>query len=161
MKTQEKNPVLLYKAQGQIPPQGYENLSHKDFAIAIQTPLQAEILKRFSSDRVICVDSTHGTNSYNFSLITVMVIDEYGEGFPVAWCISNREDHPLLLIFYKAIKSKVGVLTPKWFMSDLAEQFFSIGYQPSELVIHPIDCCAHGMLIVLGGKTSNSFQMTK
>ena len=70
------------------------------------------------------MDSTHETNGYNFSLITVMVVDEYGEGIPVAWCISNREDHPLLLIFYKTIKSKVGVLTLKWFMSDLAEQFF-------------------------------------
>ena len=104
MNTQGKKPCFALQTQGQIPPQGYENLSHKDFAIAIQTPLQAEILKRFSSD-IICVDSTHGTNGYNFSLITVMVIDEYGEGFPMAWCISNREDHPLLLIFYTSLVS--------------------------------------------------------
>ena len=46
----------------------------------------------------VCVDGTHGTNGYDFTLITVMVIDEYGEGFPVAWCISNREDQLLLIL---------------------------------------------------------------
>ena len=67
------------------------------------------------------MDSTHETNGYDFTLITLMIIDEYGEGFPVAWCISNREDQPLLLQFYGAIKNRVGPLSPKWFMSDLAE----------------------------------------
>jgi hypothetical protein len=29
---------------------------------------------------VICIDSTHKTNVYDFKLVTLMVIDEYGEG---------------------------------------------------------------------------------
>ena len=61
----------------------------------------------------------------DFTRITVMIVDEYGEGFPVAWCISNREDQPVLLQFYGTIMDRVGPLTPKWFMSDLAEQFYS------------------------------------
>lgn len=64
-------------------------------------------------------------NRYDFTLVTLMVVDEYGEGFPVAWCFSNKEDHTLLSNFYEAIKRKVGALTPLWFMSDLAEQFYS------------------------------------
>lgn len=123
MNNQENSPVLLYKPQGQS--KGYTNLSPNDFILAIQTPLQADIMKRFSDGRVICVDGTHGTNGYDFTLITVMIIDEYGEGFPVAWCISNKEDQAVLLHFYQAIKEKVGLLTPRWFMSDLAEQFYS------------------------------------
>ena len=71
------------------------------------------------------MDSTHGTNGYNFNLITIVVIDEYGEEFPVAWCISNREERTQLQIFYNEIKEKVGMLTPKWFMSDLADQYYS------------------------------------
>ena len=55
----------------------------------------------------------------------IMTIDEYGEGFPVPWCISSREDQPVLLQSYGAVKDKVSPLTPKWFMSDLAEQFYS------------------------------------
>lgn len=143
MKAQEDNPVLLYKAQGQTQTQGCENLSPNDFALAIQTPLQADILKRFSSNRVICVDSTHGTNGYDFTLITVMVIDEYGEGFPVAWCISNREDQNLLLNFYGAIKRKVGHLTPKCFMSDLAEQFYSAWVSTFKKPLNRLLCAWH------------------
>ena len=30
------------------------------------------------------------TNGYDFPLTTVVVVDEFGEGFPVAWCISNK-----------------------------------------------------------------------
>lgn len=122
----EDNPVLLYKPQGHAQPDECDNnLSTNDFVLALQTPLQADILKRFSNNRIVCVDNTHGTNGYDFSLITVMVIDEYGEGFPVAWCFSNREDQTLLIAFYKAIMNQVGDITPRWFMSDLAEQFYS------------------------------------
>ena len=71
------------------------------------------------------MDSTHGTNGYNFNLITIVVFDEYGEEFPVAWYISNREKRTLLQIFYNEIKEKVGMLTPKWFKSDLADQYYS------------------------------------
>ena len=53
------------------------------------------------------------------------MVDEYGEGFPVAWCISNREDQLLLINFFKALRNKVGHLSPAWFMSDLAEQFYT------------------------------------
>ena len=45
--------------------------------------LQITMLKKFG-EHLICIDSTHGTNGYDFNLITVMVVDEFGEGFPVA-----------------------------------------------------------------------------
>ena len=41
---------------------------------------------------VFCMEATHSTNMYDFLLITVLVIDDFGEGVPVAWAISNRED---------------------------------------------------------------------
>jgi len=46
------------------------------------------MLKEFGP-ATICVDSTHGTNVYDFKLITILVIDEFGEGIPVAWMISK------------------------------------------------------------------------
>ncbi len=79
MKTHHQNPVLLYKPQGKPPVQGCEKFAEKDFILCIQTSLQADILKKFSSKRVVCVDSTFGTNGYDFVLVTVMVVDEYGE----------------------------------------------------------------------------------
>ena len=39
--------------------------------------------------------------------------------------LGNREDQVLIQTFYKAIKRRVGGLNPGWFMSDLAEQFYS------------------------------------
>ena len=41
------------------------------------------MLKKFGPNQVICIDATHGTNAYDFSLLTVLVVDEYGEGYPV------------------------------------------------------------------------------
>ena len=29
----------------------------------------------------VCTDATHGTNMYDFNLITVLVVDEFGEEF--------------------------------------------------------------------------------
>lgn len=61
------------------------------------------MLREFGSETV-CVDSTHGTNVYDFKLITILVLGELGEGIPVAWMISNREDALALAPFFKKIR---------------------------------------------------------
>ena len=83
--------VLAFKAQGLEQPNTMDNLSNDDFILCIQTPFQRDMFLKFGND-TICIDSTHGTNMYDFYLVTVLVIDEYGEGIQVAWMISNRED---------------------------------------------------------------------
>ena len=45
------------------------------------------------------MDNTHSTNIYDFMLVTVLIIDEYGEGAPVAWALSNRFDTALITNF--------------------------------------------------------------
>ena len=90
MKASESNPIILYRPQG-IQPEACENICNNDFMLVIQTQLQAEIIKKYSYGRVICIDSTHGTNGYDFTLITIVVIDDFGEGFPVAWCILTEK----------------------------------------------------------------------
>ena len=57
-------------------------LKREDFLLALQTPMQKELLITFGKN-IICMDDTHGTNSYDFSLITVLIVDEFGEGCPV------------------------------------------------------------------------------
>ena len=121
MGKKEGNPVLFYKQQGQI----LAGLDINDFALVIQTPLQTEVLQNCGSNKVVCLDATHGTNGYDFKLISVLVVDEFGEGFPVAWCFSNREDKTLLVNFLKHLKQRSGNITPEWLMSDDAEQFYS------------------------------------
>ena len=56
------------------------------------------------------MDSTHGTNTYDFNLTTILVIDEFREGIPVGWAISNREHVTLLVKFFKASKNKWNLL---------------------------------------------------
>lgn len=33
----------------------------------------------------LCVDSSQGTNHFNFNLTTIIVIDEFGEGYPACF----------------------------------------------------------------------------
>ena len=95
-----------------------------DFFIVIQSPLQRQMFQQFAH-KGICCDSTHGTNAYDFSLTTVLVIDEFGQGFPVAWCLSSHEDFTTMTIFFNKIKNNCGVFNSKFFMSDMAPQFYN------------------------------------
>ena len=69
----------------------------------------------------MCCDSTHGTNAYNFTLSTLLVVDEFGEGQPVGWMVANHENFDFLKIFFTKIAENSGKLDPKWFMSDLGK----------------------------------------
>ncbi len=71
------------------------------------------------------MDSTHGTNSYDLYLTTVLVLDDYGEGVPLAWLLSNREDTLILVEFMKNIKARIGNVSLLWFMTDMAEQYWT------------------------------------
>ena len=123
-KDSEKNPVLLYKPQDSEPHSKCPSLKKKDFILVIQTPLQREMLIKCGTS-VICMDDTHGTNSYDFNLITVVVVDEFGEGCPVGWCLCNRVDMYILIDFLMVVKENVGSIQPCWVMTDDAEQYFS------------------------------------
>ena len=74
---------------------------------------------------MVCVDATHSTKAYNFHLISVVVVDEYGEGFPCGWCISNKQDGAVSTLLFKYLRQKTGEINSKWFMSDMAEQFYT------------------------------------
>lgn len=119
----ENNPVLFCKFQGEDGPEGID-LAKDDFMIIIQSPFQKVMSNKFAT-KGICVDATHGTNGYDFPLTSLVVLDEYGAGFPIAWCLSNHEDFTHMCIFFNEIKKNCGILTPRWFMSDLASQFYN------------------------------------
>ena len=72
------DPVLLYKAQG-TEDADYPNIPTDGFVLAIQTKFQKELYEKFGHS-VLCIDATHGTNAYNFMLITCIVPDEFERG---------------------------------------------------------------------------------
>ena len=119
----KESPVLLYKQQGKCL-QEHKFLNKSDFVLVLQTPYQAVMLKEFGNN-VICIDSTFKTTGYDFTLITILVIDEFGEGYPVAWCLTSREDQQLVSLFFEIIKNKIGMVTPQWIMTDDADQFYN------------------------------------
>uniref|UniRef100_A0A6P7HAU8 Uncharacterized protein LOC114346433 n=1 Tax=Diabrotica virgifera virgifera TaxID=50390 RepID=A0A6P7HAU8_DIAVI len=88
------------------------------------TKFQEKQLKLFGSDK-ICVDSTHGTTGYDFLLTTLMVVDEFGEGVPTAFLLSNRADTNVLAYFFNSIKEQTGDIKCNVFMSDDAPEFFN------------------------------------
>ncbi|XP_068083806.1 uncharacterized protein, partial [Anabrus simplex] len=115
--------VLFYKPQGTTS-EKHPNLRSDDFVLIIMNSAQSEILKKYGSD-CICTDGTHGLNSYGFELITLLVLDDLRQGFPCAFLISNRSDQEILSLFFTYIKNEVGCVSPKVFMSDLAEAFYN------------------------------------
>lgn len=75
------------------------------FMIGIQTDFQAQCMNK-NGRKLICVDSTHGTNQYGFLLVTLLTIDDCGQGVPVAWFISNSDSQEALVPFFAALKTK-------------------------------------------------------
>lgn len=86
---EENNPILLYKKQG-IEDNMY-GLMVVDFCLVIMTDFQKSMFKQFG-DNIIAVDGTHGLNNYAFELTSILVVDEFGEGIPVAFMFTNRRD---------------------------------------------------------------------
>ena len=107
LKEEKYDPVLLYKPQGdnfKVGPQDFGDYEidnkfiSSNFIFAFQTKEQLHMLQKHGS-KIVCVDSTHSTNKYAFKLITVVVQDELGKGYPVAHLISNQEDERTLFYF--------------------------------------------------------------
>uniref|UniRef100_A0A1X7T713 C2H2-type domain-containing protein n=1 Tax=Amphimedon queenslandica TaxID=400682 RepID=A0A1X7T713_AMPQE len=100
LKAKHYNPVIVFKPQGKEQTGSVNDLAKDDFLLAIQTEFQKDALQQY-------------------------VIDDHGTGLPVAWAVSNREDSMLLMQFLIVVNERVGSLTPKYFMSDCAEQYFT------------------------------------
>lgn len=114
MLLKEKSPIIYFKNQG-CEKEG--PLLKEDFMIVIMTLYQKDVLVKYATDR-ICIDSTHGTTSHDFQLTTLLTVDEFGAGCPVAFCISNRIDSVAMSRFFLSVKEKVGLISTKVLMSD-------------------------------------------
>ena len=96
-------------------------IKEEDFIMVIQTDHKKNVANKFG-DLGVCCDSTHGTNAYDFNLVTLMVVDEFGEGQPIGWMISNHETHEFLNFFFVKLAENSRKLSPHWFMSDLGNK---------------------------------------
>ena len=134
----DDNPVPLYKEQGIH----MEGVADNDFMLVIMSAVQRCMLQKFGSDR-ICIESTHGMTGYDFELSTLLVIDEYDEGFPVAFFFSSSVDTEHLTIFYECVKTSAGVIKPHSFMSDDAPAFYNAWSRVMGAVENRLLCTWH------------------
>ena len=88
----------------------------QDFLLVLMNPLQRKMLHKFGHDRV-AVDTTYGGlpgavlppgGGYVYELTTLLVIDDYEEGFPVAFMCSSAIDTDSLREFFESIRTAVG-----------------------------------------------------
>ena len=126
---QWKESVIFSKYRGDVAPtiEGLPNLDEDDVMLVIQTPLQAQLFLSYAENKAVCMDATHKTSGYAFHLITLLVIDQFGEGFSVAWCITSKEDETVVSLFLAVLKKRLSDASPspKWFISDDASQYYN------------------------------------
>ncbi len=103
------NPVLLFKQQGDQQCDSYPYLEPDDFLLLIQTEFQHDMLCSHAHSGVR-MDATYKVSDYDFHLITLLILDEFQEGIPVAWALSNREDRLVLVYILQALKNVCGPL---------------------------------------------------
>lgn len=123
VENEENNPVIFYKKQNEISDDN-NLLLESDFCLILMNNLQAKMLQKFGSN-IVCIDNTHGLNMYDFELTTLMILDEFGEGFPVATMFSNRKDTFINELFFTKIRSKVGIINSQTFMTDITNTYFN------------------------------------
>lgn len=116
--------IRLYKPQGELLPL-YPKLKEEDFILIIANNAQLEYLSIYGND-CVCVDETQEMNSHNFSLITIMVLDDLRQALPCGFMFSNRRDPRTIEIFYTIIKINLtSPIVPRIFISNMAELFFN------------------------------------
>ncbi|XP_025018607.1 uncharacterized protein LOC107371466 [Tetranychus urticae] len=109
MRSSEQDPIILYQEPAED--------GSSSFVLGISTIGQRYLLEKHG-ENIIAIDSTHGTNDYDFQLTTIMVVDENRTGFPVAYLYSSKVDTETCVTFFSAVKSVCNIKTPKVFMSD-------------------------------------------
>nr|XP_042912137.1 uncharacterized protein LOC122272463 [Parasteatoda tepidariorum] len=88
------------------------------------TEAQREMLTKYAPE-CICIDSTHGTNAYDFQLTTLLVLDDMRQGLPCAFMISSKVNQDTCAVFFSEIKDVVGDISTAIFMSDMAETYYN------------------------------------
>ncbi len=75
---EEFNPVLYFKQQYTVDP-NHPEFANDSFILMLQSEFQQQLYCLYAS-KIVCIDSTHGTNAYKFKLLTLMVADDFATG---------------------------------------------------------------------------------
>lgn len=108
-----KNPFLIFKKSNEQ----HDLLNIDDVFAIIMTEAQKEVLVK-CSDEQICIDCISDIK-YDYQLVTIEVIDEFGEVFPCAFCITSCINDFTMSLFFNLVKNEIGRrIETKLFLSD-------------------------------------------
>lgn len=123
----EENPILMYR----VPNTQEESHDRtKSLLIVLATQFQLKMLHDFGKNH-ICIDSTHDTAGYSFYLTSIVVVDDYGNGIPAAFCLSSGCSATEWETFFTVVKDKIrstyelDTIKANVFMSDNDPSFYS------------------------------------
>lgn len=136
----EDCPVLYFKNQGDEDP---ENILEKnDFALILMTNFQKHMACKLASQKV-CIDGTHGLNAYDFQLHSIVTVDEYHNGVPIAYMFSNRSDETVMTLYFNEVKKACGLIETQVFMSDDAPAYYNAWKKVMGPAVHVLLCTWH------------------
>eukprot|EP00477_Mikrocytos_mackini_P000029 GAHX01000029.1.p1 GENE.GAHX01000029.1~~GAHX01000029.1.p1 ORF type:complete len:483 (+),score=89.58 GAHX01000029.1:1112-2560(+) len=99
-----------------------EDKEGKDFSFIymMQTKEQRNIVANLKFDTIM-IDSSFGTNLYNYTLVPFFILDEKQAGFPIAFAIlSNENTENLITVIQWLVEKNPEFREIKYLMSDLA-----------------------------------------
>ena len=137
-----KNTIILFCFKSQEESSDQPGTEKKVFLLGIQTEFQQDMFVRWAR-KLVCVDAPHGTNAYDFQLVTVLVIDDYDEGIPVAWLISNKESADVLWVFFTGIRERCWDPKTEVFMSDDTKAYHNAWVAPLSMHDKNLLCSLH------------------
>ena len=111
---------LYYHPQDVEPPAvaGGKPKVNQHLRLALCSPVQAKMLKAFGT-KLIFMDAVYGVGKHGFPILTLLVKDDFGNGFPVVWCISSTEDKEAWKEFLVAALAAAGLTADgRTFMID-------------------------------------------
>ena len=79
----------------------------------------------------------------NSQLITVLVMDDFNEGIPVAWMITNNESTDSLRVFFQSLRERCGNLITQFSMSDDADACHNAWCSAFSRPDRKLLCCWH------------------
>ena len=137
-----KNLELLFKKESQLSPQEqfvraykprnqmsdeFPNLNREQFFMVLMNQFQIKMVQKFNVqiERTATMDATHGLNNKKVLLITIVIVDEFGNGVPIAFCLSERENEQTITAFLQCVRRLAGQINAEFFMSDDADAYFN------------------------------------
>lgn len=142
LQRQEDKTIRYYRAPGS---QVEADTRATGFMLVLATEFQLNMLRKCGKDATICLDSTHGTAGYGYSLTSIVVIDEFGNGMATAFCLSSNTSQVEWKTFLEVVlEAMEGVpIAARVVMTDNDSSFYNAWVKVMGPVQHRLLCSWH------------------